>query len=99
MCLKVAPATVAFVQDGPRVVRVGVGINEDRESVGVVAEAAEVPPDFVVRYQDVRPKHRLGLERSSYALGALEQLRPGRHQGRLKRQVNIRCQSVVYSYL
>ena len=72
MRLKVASTALALVQDGPRVVRVGVGIDEDRESVGIVAEAAEVPLDLVVRHQDVRPQHRLGLERSGYALGALE---------------------------
>ena len=59
MRLEVAPAAAitALVQDGPRVVRVGVGVDEDRKSVGIVAEAAEMSLDLVVRRQDVRPQH------------------------------------------
>ena len=46
MCLKVTPAGVTFVEDGPGVVRIGMGIDEHRESVGIVAEPAEVSLDL-----------------------------------------------------
>lgn len=84
MGLEVAADAVALVEDGLGVVRVGVGVDEDGKSVGVVAEAAEVPPDPLVGDEDVRPQHRLGLEGGDDALRALEELRPRRHEGRLR---------------
>ena len=73
----------ALIQDGARVVRVGVRVDEERESVGVVAEAAEVALHLVVGHQRVRPQHRLGFERRGDAVRALEQLRSSRHQSHL----------------